>query len=87
MRNITEQKEKQWAATSSAIAAIGLTIFKLVIGLLTGSLGILAEAAHSALDLVAAIMTAFAVHIADKPADEDHLYAAKGLHRLGAVHA
>ena len=42
-------------ALSSGVAAIGLTSRKLVVGLLTGSLGILAEAAHSGLDLVAAL--------------------------------
>jgi divalent metal cation (Fe/Co/Zn/Cd) transporter len=44
-------------AFSSVLAAIGLTTFKLVVGLLSGSLGLLAEAAHSGLDLVAALMT------------------------------
>jgi cation diffusion facilitator family transporter len=41
---------------------------------LTGSLGILAEAAHSALDLVAAAITLLAVSVSDRPADEDHPY-------------
>ncbi|MEW6404376.1 MAG: cation diffusion facilitator family transporter [Chloroflexota bacterium] len=67
-----EQKEKASAALSSVIAAIGLTAFKIVVGLLTNSLGILAEAAHSGLDLVAAVMTFFAVRVADKPADQEH---------------
>lgn len=68
------ERGKAAAALSSVIAAVGLTAMKLVVGLLTGSLGILAEAAHSGLDLVAAIVTFFAVKISDKPADEDHLY-------------
>ena len=54
------------------VAAIGLTSFKIVIGLLTNSLGILAEAAHSGLDLIAALMTFYAVRVADKPADREH---------------
>ncbi len=66
------QSEKTAAALSSVIAAIGLTSFKIVVGLLTNSLGILAEAAHSGLDLVAALMTFFAVRLADKPADREH---------------
>ena len=70
----TIPKEKQWAAASSAIAALGLTGFKVVIGLVTGSLGILAEAAHSGLDLVAAIVTTFAVNKSGKPADREHPY-------------
>ena len=48
------QHEKNHAALTSVIAAVGLTGFKIVVGLMTNSLGILAEAAHSALDLVAA---------------------------------
>ena len=67
-------QEKRSAALSSVIAAVGLTGFKMVVGLKTGSLGILAEAAHSGLDLVAAIVTLWAVHHSGKPADRDHLY-------------
>ena len=50
-------REKMVVALSSVVAAIGLTSMKLVVGLLTGSLGILAEAAHSGLDLVSALLT------------------------------
>ena len=72
MSHTDAQKEKTSAALSSVIAAVGLTIFKTVVGLLTNSLGILAEAAHSGLDLAAAAMTFFAVRVADKPADKEH---------------
>ena len=72
MTNQEAKKEKRSAALSSVIAAIGLTTFKLIVGLLTNSLGILAEAAHSGLDLVAAAMTYFAVRVSDKPADKEH---------------
>jgi cation diffusion facilitator family transporter len=85
MSKILGQEEKQWAANSSAIAAVGLTLFKLVIGFLTGSLGILAEAAHSGLDLVAAIMTAAAIRFSDKPADENHLYGHGKIENLSAL--
>lgn len=67
-------REKFRVALSSVIAAIFLTGTKLVIGLYTGSLGILSEAAHSALDLGAALMTLFAVRISDRPADDEHHY-------------
>lgn len=70
----TAEAEKRQAALSSVIAAVGLTTFKVIVGVMTGSLGILSEAAHSGLDLVAALMTFFAVRIADKPADSRHLY-------------
>jgi len=45
-----------------------------VVGITTGSLGILSEAAHSGLDLVAAALTYFSVRVSDKPADADHQY-------------
>ena len=65
-------KEKRSIALTSVIAAVFLTSFKLIIGMLTGSLGILSEALHSGLDLVAAAITFFAVKAADKPADKEH---------------
>lgn len=67
-------QEKKRVALSSVAAGFFLTVFKLLIGLWTGSLGILSEAAHSGLDLVAALITYFAVRISDKPADRDHTY-------------
>ena len=66
--------EKRSVALSSVLAAVGLTAFKIIVGLSTGSLGILAEAAHSGLDLMAAVMTFLAVRISGKPADSNHLY-------------
>ena len=66
--------EKRSVAFLSVLAAVFLTGMKLAVGLLTNSLGILSEAAHSGLDLVAALMTLFAVKISDKPADESHHY-------------
>lgn len=77
--------EKQKAAISSVVAAVFLTAFKLVVGLMTGSLGILSEAAHSGLDLVAAAMTYFAVKIADKPADREHTYGHGKFENLSAL--
>ncbi len=67
-------KEKSRVAFISVIAAVFLTGFKLVIGVLTGSLGILSEALHSGLDLVAAVITYFSVRVSDKPADREHNY-------------
>ncbi len=77
--------EKEWAAVSSVIAAVGLTFFKLIVGFSTGSLGILAEAAHSGLDLVAALMTAFAVRISSRPADKGHPYGHGKVENLSAL--
>jgi cation diffusion facilitator family transporter len=67
-------KEKRKIALTSVIAAVFLASFKLVIGTITGSLGILSEALHSGLDLLAALITLFAIRYADKPADSDHNY-------------
>jgi cation diffusion facilitator family transporter len=77
--------EKRSAALSSVIAAVGLTGFKLIVGLSTGSLGILAEAAHSGLDLMAALMTFLAVRISGKPADRNHLYGHGKVENLSAL--
>lgn len=78
-------REKSWAAGSSVIGAIFLTVMKIVVGLATGSLGILAEAAHSGLDLVAAVMTLFAVRISARPADPSHLYGHGKVESLSAL--
>ena len=61
-------------ARNSVAAAVVVTGLKLVVGLATGSLGVLSEAAHSGLDLVAALITLFSVRVSDKPADADHQY-------------
>ncbi len=66
--------EKRDVAQNSVWAAIAITGLKLVVGISTGSLGILAEAAHSGLDLIAAVVTLFSVRVSDKPADADHQY-------------
>ena len=81
----TAEKEKQSAAGNSVMAAIFLTAMKVVVGVMTGSLGILAEAAHSALDLVAALVTYLAVRTSDKPPDEDHTYGHGKIENFSAL--
>jgi len=66
--------EKRTVAGNSVLAAVLITGLKIVVGVTTGSLGILSEAAHSGLDLVAALITFFSVRVSDKPADADHQY-------------
>ena len=78
-------REKNSAARSSVFAAIFLTGMKIVVGLATGSLGILAEAAHSGLDLVAAAMTLIAVRVSSKPADKTHTYGHGKIENLSAM--
>ena len=66
--------EKRAVAGNSVLAALAITALKVFVGFTTGSLGILSEAAHSALDLIAAIVTFFSVRVSDKPADAEHQY-------------
>jgi cation diffusion facilitator family transporter len=77
-------KEKKRVALMSVFAAIFLTGFKLIIGIFTGSLGILSEALHSGLDLVAAVITYFSVKISDKPADKEHNFGHGKVENLSA---
>ena len=69
----------------SVVAAVFLTTFKMVVGFLTGSLGILSEALHSLLDFVAAFITFIAVKISDKPADKDHNFGHGKIENLSAL--
>src|SRR5277367_158768 len=68
------QREKRAVARNSVLAAFVITGLKIVVGLATQSLGILSEAAHSGLDLIAALVTFFSVRVSDLPADADHQY-------------
>jgi len=78
-------QEKNSAALNSVIAALLLTGVKVVVGVMSGSLGILAEAAHSGLDCVAAIVTFFAVRVAARPADLGHDYGHGKVENLSAL--
>ncbi|MGA7161008.1 MAG: cation diffusion facilitator family transporter [Bacteroidota bacterium] len=69
-----QEAEKSTVALSSIAGAFFITGLKIVVGVWTGSLGILSEAAHSGLDLLAAIITFLAVKFSAKPADKTHLY-------------
>lgn len=70
----TMRAEKRSVAGNSVLAATAITAMKIVVAITTGSLGILSEAAHSGLDLIAAIITFLSVRVSDKPADADHQY-------------
>jgi cation diffusion facilitator family transporter len=65
---------KRRVALRSMLAATCMTGLKLVAGIISGSLGVLSDAAHSALDLAGSAITFFSVRVSDKPADEDHTY-------------
>jgi cation diffusion facilitator family transporter len=62
-----------------------LIVLKLVTGVATGSLGLLSEAAHSGTDLVAALLTFFAIGVADRPADPAHQYGHGKAEHLSAL--
>src|SRR5215472_1186880 len=84
LNDFVPSQEKQSVARSSVLAAALLTTLKIVVGLVTGSLGILSEAAHSGLDLVAAAVTYFSVRVADKPADSAHPFGHGKVEHLSA---
>ncbi len=80
-----DDKKKAIAAVSSVVWSALLTISKLIVGILTGSLGILSEALHSALDLLAAGGTLYAVKVAARPADDEHPYGHGKVENLMAL--
>ena len=77
--------EKNGAALLSVLAIIFLTLVKAGVAILTGSLGLLAEAAHSLMDLVAAGVTFFAIKISGRPADSSHTYGHGKFENLSAL--
>jgi cation diffusion facilitator family transporter len=72
-------------ALLSFLAALALVATKLVVGLATSSLGILAEALHSGLDAVAALLSLYAVGVAERPPDEQHQYGHGKAQHLAAL--
>lgn len=83
--HLDAHSEKKHAALASLFWALFLTIIKLAAGLATNSLGILSEALHSSLDLVAAGITFFAVRVAARPADKSHPYGYGKIENLSAL--
>jgi cation diffusion facilitator family transporter len=77
--------EKRSVALSSVAGALVLTSMKIVVGLSTGSIGILSEAAHSGLDLVAAAVTLWAVRASARPADHTHPYGHGKIENFSAL--
>ncbi|HYZ19349.1 MAG TPA: cation diffusion facilitator family transporter, partial [Gaiellaceae bacterium] len=72
-------------ALVSVVAACVLIALKLGTGLATGSLGLISEAVHSGTDLVAALLTLFAVGVAVRPADRAHAYGHGKAEHLAAL--
>jgi cation diffusion facilitator family transporter len=69
----------------SVLAAAALIALKLGTGLATHSLGLVSEAVHSGTDLVAALLTFFAVGVAVRPADPGHQYGHGKAEHLAAL--
>ncbi|MBN9048223.1 MAG: cation diffusion facilitator family transporter [Rhizobiales bacterium] len=80
-----DQKYKERVALTSLFASLGLTIAKAVVGVMTGSLGILSEAGHSLIDFGATVMTLIAVRISGKPADDEHHYGHGKVEAISAL--
>jgi cation diffusion facilitator family transporter len=82
---LADAQARRRTAMLSVAAAAFLVAVKLVTGLATGSLAFIAEAAHSGTDLVAALLTLFAVQVAVRPPDRDHQYGHGKAEHLAAL--
>lgn len=76
--------QKRRVTLHSMTAAALMTLLKLAAGLFSGSLGVLSDAAHSALDLAGSALTFLSVRVSDKPADEEHAYGHGKVENLSA---
>ena len=85
MRTIVPMSTARRTALLSFLAALALVATKLLVGLATSSLGILAEALHSGLDAVAALLSLYAVGVAERPPDEQHQYGHGKAQHLAAL--
>lgn len=75
---------KRHVALQSMVAALVMTLLKLAAGLVSGSLGMLSDAAHSGLDMVGSMLTFFSVRVSDRPADETYSYGHAKFENLSA---
>jgi cation diffusion facilitator family transporter len=76
---------KSSAASLSIASNATLIVLKLAAGAITGSIAIITEAIHSAIDLLASIVAFFSVRAADEPADREHPYGHEKLENLAAA--
>ncbi|MGH2746246.1 MAG: cation diffusion facilitator family transporter [Thermoleophilaceae bacterium] len=83
--DLREARARRRSALLSVAAAVVLVAVKLVTGLVTGSLAFVAEAVHSGTDLVAALLTLFAVRVAIRPPDREHHYGHGKAEHLAAL--
>jgi cation diffusion facilitator family transporter len=85
LENVKAYREKQTIAIASVIASAGLAATKLAIGYSTNSLGILSEAMHSGLDVIAALMTLYAIRIVIRPPDVRYTYGYAKVESLSSL--
>jgi cation diffusion facilitator family transporter len=78
-------REKRLAALASVGTAVVLLSLKIFLSVWTGSLGVLSEALHSGLDLVAAVITYLSLRVSEKPADADHPYGHAKVENFSAL--
>jgi len=83
--NSRDGEAKRKAAALSVAASAGLTVLKLAAGVLSGSLALVSEGAHNALDIAFSTLTYFAVSVADKPADEEHPFGHAKVEAVAAL--
>jgi cation diffusion facilitator family transporter len=76
---------KTQAAGLSVFSNLALTLFKLAVGIISGSMSIIAEAAHSGVDLIASFIAYFSVRVSDRPPDHDHPYGHSKIENISGV--
>src|SRR5271170_7385742 len=80
-----DSDSREAITTASVVASGSLAALKLLIGWLSGSLGLLAEAAHSLLDLISSMITLLVVRVAAVPPDSNHPYGHERAEQLGSL--
>lgn len=76
---------KTQAAGLSVVSNLSLTVLKLAVGVLSGSMSIIAEAAHSGVDLIASCIAFFSVRVSDRPPDHEHPYGHSKIENISGV--
>jgi len=76
---------KVQAAALSILSNLLLTVFKLIVGIISGSMAIIAEAAHSGFDLIASLIAFFSVRVSDLPPDLDHPYGHSKIENMSGI--
>lgn len=76
---------KRGAAALSIVSNAALVILKLIVGIFSGSVSVISEAAHSGIDLIASVIAFFSVRVSDVPADDDHPFGHGKIENISGV--